>query len=396
MTAREHGPHHAVGRKIDAARAVALIGRQVDFCERGLRRVRARHQTDDVARLVHPRETDVHRLAPDRIVDRARLDAIERRHHPLVLGGVERLVGLDVLVAFAVAVGVEDDWGPTLRLHLVAGLFIHFGVEPADHAALGRPGAGPQRVVGVLAEIEVMRLEAGVDERPLAGLRVVHRELPAGLVERRDLGGRMVRALLAEVGVCRRPDPRGEPDPALLVHDRVVDRGVAVPDCFFAPVHRWSERQVARRRRLRVAIGMLDDGCLMMHRVEHRDVVGAFLRRSVDQAIGIERRRTLVGRDRVVQVMFVGRPIPHADDDVALDALRTFGLGKRQLAGRDAVGPVAVERKTFIRAEPCAHDRHVGHRLPGLQPACPGFLAVLEFAEVRRDRANAVGADGMT
>src|SRR5205085_1051275 len=102
VAAREHGPHHATAREVDAARAVALVGRQVDFGERRLARVRSGHQADDVARLIDPREADVHRLAPDRIVDRAWLNAIERRHHPLVLGRVERLVGLDILVAFAV------------------------------------------------------------------------------------------------------------------------------------------------------------------------------------------------------------------------------------------------------------------------------------------------------
>ena len=83
----------------------------------------------------------------------------------LSLVGIERLVGLDVVVALAVAVGVEDKRRPPLRLHRIAGLVEHLGVEPADHRAAA---AGPQRVVGVVAELQVMGLEARVDERVLA------------------------------------------------------------------------------------------------------------------------------------------------------------------------------------------------------------------------------------
>src|ERR1700722_15432238 len=90
---------------------------------------------DDVAGLLNAREADIHRLAPHGVVYRAWLDAVERRHHPLVLGGIEGLVGLHKSVAFAVAVGVDDDRGPALRLHVGAGGVVHLGVEPPDNAA---------------------------------------------------------------------------------------------------------------------------------------------------------------------------------------------------------------------------------------------------------------------
>src|ERR1051326_5636143 len=64
---------------------------------------------------------------------------------------------------------------PRRSLPAACFLFFFFGVDPADDAALRPARAGPQRVVGVVAEVEVMGRKAGADERPLIGLRVVHR-----------------------------------------------------------------------------------------------------------------------------------------------------------------------------------------------------------------------------
>src|ERR1700732_95300 len=46
----------------------------------------------------------------------------------------------------------------------------------------GPPAARPQRVVLVEAELQMMRLEAGIDERVLHRRRVEHRELPTALL----------------------------------------------------------------------------------------------------------------------------------------------------------------------------------------------------------------------
>src|SRR5258707_12984432 len=105
---------------------------------------------------------------------------------------------LGVLVAHAVAVGVEHQRGPALRLLDVAGLVEHLGVDPADVAAAAA-GAHPQRLVGVVAELQVMRAEAGLIGGVLAGLRVVHRHAAIGAVERKFDGRGMARTSLAEV-----------------------------------------------------------------------------------------------------------------------------------------------------------------------------------------------------
>src|SRR5206468_10635551 len=111
VAARERRPHHAVGGHVDAARAPGALGRYEDLGERGLGGVGPGDDADDVAGLVHAAEADSHRLAPDGIVHRARHDAVERGCQPRV-----------ALVALTVAVGVDDDGRPALRLRRVAGL----------------------------------------------------------------------------------------------------------------------------------------------------------------------------------------------------------------------------------------------------------------------------------
>src|SRR5207244_8990121 len=103
--------------------------------------------------------------------------AVYGRRDPFVLRRLNRLIGLDILVSLAVAIGVKDERRPALGLHLVAGLLEQLPVQPANHAAGGAAGAGPQRVVGVLGKDQVMGGEAGADERELARRRIVHGQM---------------------------------------------------------------------------------------------------------------------------------------------------------------------------------------------------------------------------
>src|SRR5437879_10179139 len=64
--------HDALPIYIDAARAVGAFRRNIDLGQRCFGGIGSRHDAHQVARLVHAREADAHRLAPDRIVDRAR------------------------------------------------------------------------------------------------------------------------------------------------------------------------------------------------------------------------------------------------------------------------------------------------------------------------------------
>ena len=206
------------------------------------------------------------------------------------LPGSMRLAGLGVLVALAVAVGVEHQRGPALRLLDVAGLVEHLGVDPADIAAAAA-GPHPQRLVGVVAELQMMRAEAGLVGGVLAGLRIVHRHPAVGAVERKLDGRRMARALLAEVGIVRLVAGRGEPDAALPVEHRVVVVGLAVPDVLLAPIGRGlqdldragvagpeRQRHVGRGRQHEVRRDVL-------HRIEDRHVVAGMLALPVQRPV---------------------------------------------------------------------------------------------------------------
>ena len=176
VSARQHGPDHVVAVHVHAARSKSLPARLrvvprdlVDFRERGCRRIRSGHQTNQRAR--HAEDG-----TPDRSVDRTRRHAVERRVDSFVLRRIDRLIGLDVGVALAVAVRVQDEYGPPLRLLLVVRLVVHLRVEPAlDRTAAGEPEHA------VVVEIQVMRTEAGIDGRDLPGFWIVELHLPAVL-----------------------------------------------------------------------------------------------------------------------------------------------------------------------------------------------------------------------
>ena len=272
--------------------------------------------------------------APHRAVGRARHHGVEGRADALVLARLLRLAGLGVLVALAVAVGVEHQRGPALRLLDVAGLVEHLGVDPAD-IATAAAGAHPQRLVGVVAELQMMRAEAGLVGGVLAGLRIVHRHPAVGAVERKLHGRGVARALLAERRVVRHVARRREPDAALPVEHRVVVVGPAVPDVLLAPIGRGPQdldragvagperqRHVGRGRQHEVRRDVL-------HRIEDRHVVAGVLALPVHRPIGVDGRIAPVAGDQVMQILLVVVPVAQRDDDVALDTLRPRRLCNR-------------------------------------------------------------------
>ena len=106
---------------------------------------------------------------------------------------IDRLVRLYGGVPLAVAIGVEHQRGPALRLRGVPGLVEHLGIEPADDRTAA---ARPLFVVLVEAELQMVRVKAGIDESILHRRRVEHRELPMALLQRQELCRGMVGALL--------------------------------------------------------------------------------------------------------------------------------------------------------------------------------------------------------
>src|SRR4029453_9464006 len=83
MSAREHRPRNAVEIEVNTSRPISDIRRQINFRQRGLRGVGTGNEPKDVPGLIHACEANVHRLAPDGIVDGPRFYAVERTHHSL-------------------------------------------------------------------------------------------------------------------------------------------------------------------------------------------------------------------------------------------------------------------------------------------------------------------------
>src|ERR1700730_10851010 len=124
MAARQRHVGDAVAVDVEAAGAEARERRLIDFRQLGLR-----IEPQDVARIAE-------HGAPHGAIRRIDADAVEAGVHALVLGRIDRLVRLTEFINLAVAVGVDDDWGPALGLSLVAGLFPDLAVHPADGALL--------------------------------------------------------------------------------------------------------------------------------------------------------------------------------------------------------------------------------------------------------------------
>ena len=180
MAARERHPHDAL--RVDVAAADAEAGRRdvIDLGERGLRRILSQDDANDRAGVAAVR-------TPDRSVHRARHDRVEAGLDALVLRRIDGLIGLDVRVALAVAVRVEDERRPSLRLHDVAGRVVHLRVDPAEDIAAA---AEPDGVVRIEPEFRMVRPEAGIERRVLAGLRIPHRRLPQRFLDRKQLSPR--------------------------------------------------------------------------------------------------------------------------------------------------------------------------------------------------------------
>src|SRR5437879_4816028 len=102
MAARQRRPEDALAVDVAAARPVAGHWRFIDLGQGRVGRIWSRVYANHIAGVPE-------RSAPDRPIDRVHRDRIEARDDALVLDRVDRLIGLDIIVALAVAVGVEDE-----------------------------------------------------------------------------------------------------------------------------------------------------------------------------------------------------------------------------------------------------------------------------------------------
>src|SRR5690349_3049505 len=176
MTARKRRPDNALFVDVCAANTEPRQGHVVDFRERGLGRIRTWIYPYDGAR-------ESAHGTPHEAVGWIGHDGVESRHDTFVLGRIHRLIWLDIIVALAVTISVQDQRCPALRFRGVTGLVENLHVEPADDGSVRTTGARPEPVIGV--ELQMMRVKAGIDERILHGLRIEHRELTVRALHRK-------------------------------------------------------------------------------------------------------------------------------------------------------------------------------------------------------------------
>ena len=215
-------------------------------------------------------------------------------------------------------------------------------------------------------------------------------------VQGEQLRGRMTRPFLAESWVVGHANSGGEPHAAALVEHRVVHVVAAGPDHFRAPVRRRRRHLRRRARRFRIANRQRNLALGVPHGIEHRHVVRTQLECAVDRTIGVDRRIAAIGGDHVMQVDGGIRPIPHRDDDVALDTLRTRRGDLRNRAGRNPVGPLGKHLERALAAHAVEPVDHVAARLTGLNAAIPRVHGAGKRPQLLRDFAGGLVAKLMT
>ena len=187
--------------------------------------------------------------------------------------------------------------------------------------------------------------EAGIDERELLGLGIVHGKLAAGAFDREQLGRGMVRPFLTKGLSGPRPDSGGEPDSPLFIQHRVVHAGLRIPDAFLSPVGRWRHPERLRGGGLRIADRHFHFGSPMFDRIQDGHEIGTVFGRTVNGAVGVDGGVPLVGGNLVVEVVLGVGPVPLRDHHVAFQALWPRRLGGGQLTRGDPIGPISKEFK---------------------------------------------------
>ena len=314
-------------------------------------------------------ETDERRVvvtntrAPYAPIGRADANRVTSEFDPVVLPGIDRLIGLcPVGGDLAVAVGVHDARAPSLRGGVVVGLVELQRVDPADGIVL----AEDERVVFV--ELVMVCGKAAVDRRELLRIRVIQFDLPCARARHREVLGELVRRpvlaerrlLLWSASSCR------DPHASFAVHRHAAGVGLPLPDLLVPPRRRAGsvgiEHRAARRN--------LDLRRLVLPRIEHRKNVGR-LDGSVDQPVRVQRWRPLVRASGIAPSAGRQGPVPHRDHEVALETggtRRRFGIG----AGGDPIGPIgerlALRPETLEdAAHVCAVGPHHHAVIPGIE-----------------------------
>src|SRR5262249_16628198 len=128
ITAHTCGPGDALAVQVHSANAEFGRRKLVGLGQSRYRRIRTQIHPHDPASTRRIR-------APAAAVIRVDGDTVKAEVEAFVFAGVDRSIGLDVIVALAVAVGVDDEWSPALCFSGVARLQEYPGVDPSQFRA---------------------------------------------------------------------------------------------------------------------------------------------------------------------------------------------------------------------------------------------------------------------
>ena len=133
-----------------------------------------------------------------------------------------------------VAVGIQNEWRPPLGRYRIARFQVLASIQPADHPAAA---AGPQGVVFILGEHQVMGAETGVDWGIYIRVRIIDTEMSAGAPQWKRLGRGVIGAFLTERRyILRVTHPGSDPHPAILIQHGIMYRSRGIPDGLVSPI----------------------------------------------------------------------------------------------------------------------------------------------------------------
>src|SRR5437879_13787464 len=121
MSACQRRPEDTVVIDVPAPRSEARERHFIDFTDRRFCRIGSWLDPNDLTGISH-------HGSPYRTIGRAYADGISGHEDTFVFVGIHRLIRSHISITLAVAVRVEDERCPTLRLHLIGRFLEHFSV----------------------------------------------------------------------------------------------------------------------------------------------------------------------------------------------------------------------------------------------------------------------------
>ena len=116
--------------------------------------------------------------SPDHIIGRwVRYNPVPAGSKFFIFRRIERIAAAYPFCDLTVTVSIHDDWAPALGRLWVPGVLVDLNIEPADHWT---NGAEIESLAVFKPKLEMVGVEAGVDQFNLFGNGVVISDMPCG------------------------------------------------------------------------------------------------------------------------------------------------------------------------------------------------------------------------